>query len=518
MNTASSTSAYVQDIPYTWSFFDYQSPLLLSYVARLNGFEMPPIDQPFSYCDLGCGNGVSVNLLAAAYPQGQFYGVDFNTEHISNAQACADQASVSNATFIDASFDNFTKSNPPKFDYIALHGIYSWVGADVRTQVRALIDKTLKPGGLVYVCYNSLPGWSELIPLWKMMQAYTAHLEVDSISKARIGLEKMVELRDSGAKYFRANPSASRFLDRLLKRDPNYVAHEFCNACFEPQYFMDVAQQMQEIGLTFAGTAKIHRNNTANILNPKHKAHLNDARDLLDRESRVSFIRNEFFRRDIYIRDRDPLPATARDKLFDDMIVSTNVANHQLDTSLDLGQRKIDLKQSFFPVLKDLATTGQFSFAGLRDHPDLESYDKAEITIAIHDLIAGYQFQPIAKLVTNFAPDPHSSFRLTSGINSYFLKDRLSKDGKVYLQSPVLGSALRLREIYGMIVWALNGRTLAQARDLILDQLSVLNPEKLAKLKKPVDVNTDSWLDGQVHAFERRYLPVLLKYGILEAQ
>ena len=87
-------SAYVLDAPYTWSYFEYQSPLLMSFVARLNGYEMPDLAKPFTYCDLGCGNGVSVFLLASAYPQGQFYGVDFNSEHIENARAIAQKAGL----------------------------------------------------------------------------------------------------------------------------------------------------------------------------------------------------------------------------------------------------------------------------------------------------------------------------------------------------------------------------------------------------------------------------------------
>ncbi len=61
---AAANTEYVQDVPYTWSFFRYQSPLLMNYAAALNGFAAPALDRGFSYCDLGCGNGVTVNLLA----------------------------------------------------------------------------------------------------------------------------------------------------------------------------------------------------------------------------------------------------------------------------------------------------------------------------------------------------------------------------------------------------------------------------------------------------------------------
>ncbi|MGI9366358.1 MAG: methyltransferase domain-containing protein [Rhizobiaceae bacterium] len=508
-------SEYVLDAPYTWSYFEYQNPLLMSFIARLNGFRMPSLNEPFTYCDLGCGNGVSVNLLASSFPQGQFYGVDFNSEHIENAQRIADKAGLTNVTFIDASFEQYEQSAPPQFDYIAMHGIYSWVGEEIREQIRRLVDLTLKPGGLVYLCYNTLPGWSELIPLWKMIQGYTAHLPVDSLTKARIGLENMAFLRDQGTRYFTETPAASRYLDRLLERDIHYVAHEFCNGCFEPQYFMDVANGFKEFGLDYAGTMKIHRNDMHNIISSRYHAHLEAAPNALERESRASFIRNEFFRRDLYIRDGERLEGAEAATLIENTIVGANTTQADLDRKLDLGRKSVDLETSFNPDLLKLAASGSYTIAELMNHSILEGVDPAEIKNRVIDLLGGYQIQPLAKKVSTLAPNISGTFELCSSVNRVLMEERLIAEEKTYVESAVMGSAIRLNFVNGLLVLALHGRTIEQAIAHVVEQISRLKDEKQAHLA--TTENLADWVRKKTRKFVDHKLPVLLKYEILKS-
>ncbi|MEP0942101.1 MAG: class I SAM-dependent methyltransferase [Rhizobiaceae bacterium] len=506
-------SEYVLDAPYTWSYFEYQNPLLMSFIARLNGFQMPSINQPFTYCDLGCGNGVSVNLLASSFPQGHFYGVDFNAEHIENAQRIADKSGLTNVTFIDASFEDYERSNPPKFDYIAMHGIYSWVSEEIREQCRRLVDLTLKPGGLAYLCYNTQPGWAELIPLWKMMQAYSAHLPVDSLTKARIGLENLALLRDQGAQYFKETPSASRYLDRLLERNPHYVAHEFCNGVFEPQYFSDVANAFGEFGLDYAGTMKMHRNNLNNTVSSRFREHLAAATNPIDHESRVSFIRNEFFRRDLYIRDgvrsEDP------NDLLDDIRIGANVVAGKLDNKLDLGRREVDLQHSFWPVVQELAASGQHTIADIVRHPQLKEHNSEAIRNAVIDLLGGYQIQPIAEACTPAEVELTTKLELTTTINRVLMEERLNAEGKTYVESATMGGAMRLNFINGLLVMALDGTSFKEAIANVKATVAEFDASLLEKLEKSDDEPTHQWIDRKARQFWKYKLPVLIRYGIV---
>src|SRR5262245_53264989 len=85
------TDGYIADIAYTDGYYVELAPVHLNYVALLNGCSPRPIDRPFNYLELGCGNGHTVTLLAAAYPQAKFYGVDINPAHVATARRWAEQ-------------------------------------------------------------------------------------------------------------------------------------------------------------------------------------------------------------------------------------------------------------------------------------------------------------------------------------------------------------------------------------------------------------------------------------------
>ena len=54
-------------------FYGDMSPFNVNYIAMMHGFAPVDLERPFSYLDLGCGNGVSLNIFAACHPAGQFH-------------------------------------------------------------------------------------------------------------------------------------------------------------------------------------------------------------------------------------------------------------------------------------------------------------------------------------------------------------------------------------------------------------------------------------------------------------
>jgi SAM-dependent methyltransferase len=161
--------AYVLDTPYADTFFRELSPAWLNYVAAVNGVPPRPVEGAFTYLELGCGFGSSAVINAAAFPGADVHACDFNPAHIARGRHYADTLGVRNITFHQDAFDALGARELPASDFIALHGVYSWVDADARAAVRRLIDRLLKPGGLVYVSYNALPGWSHELPLRKLL-------------------------------------------------------------------------------------------------------------------------------------------------------------------------------------------------------------------------------------------------------------------------------------------------------------------------------------------------------------
>ena len=97
-------SGYVTDVTYTLGFYRELAPSYLNYVCIINGVEGIPVGRTLRYCDLGCGRGYGTTLLAAANPDIEFVGIDFNPMHVNEARAFAKRAAISNVTFLELSF------------------------------------------------------------------------------------------------------------------------------------------------------------------------------------------------------------------------------------------------------------------------------------------------------------------------------------------------------------------------------------------------------------------------------
>ena len=147
-------AGYVTEIGYPYGYFPELCPLR-SELAFLNkGIRLPEIK---TACELGFGQGLSTNIHAAG-TQVEWHGTDFNPAQAGFAQELA-EASGSKADLRDEAFDEFcNRKDLPDFDFIGLHGIWSWVSEENRQLLVDFIRRKLKVGGIVYVSYNSLPG------------------------------------------------------------------------------------------------------------------------------------------------------------------------------------------------------------------------------------------------------------------------------------------------------------------------------------------------------------------------
>lgn len=164
------SAGYVTEVEYTYGFYREMTPEIIrvSLLARNVG----GVDRPatLNYCELGCGQGVTANVIAAANPNIQVYATDFNPAQIHGAQMLARDAGLANVHFYDQSFQEFI-DNPdlPTFDIIGLHGIYSWINKENRQAIVRFIHRHLRPGGVVYISYNTMPGWAAVMPLRRLM-------------------------------------------------------------------------------------------------------------------------------------------------------------------------------------------------------------------------------------------------------------------------------------------------------------------------------------------------------------
>ena len=60
-----------------------------------------------------------------------------------------------------------------QFDYILVHGIFSWVPVPVRDKILQICQQNLAPNGIAYISYNTYPGWHMLGNIRGMMLYHT---------------------------------------------------------------------------------------------------------------------------------------------------------------------------------------------------------------------------------------------------------------------------------------------------------------------------------------------------------
>jgi SAM-dependent methyltransferase len=311
---------YATDIPYLRDFKPMLAPAWLDHVALVAGVAPPARQNGFAWCDLGCGHGVTAVILAATHPAGIFHGIDALPAHIDHARRLGAEAATPNARFHCLDFAAAAGLDLPQFDYIVAHGVYTWVDRETQCALRAFIDGRLKPGGLVYISYNAMPGWTRDLPFQRLVRELGQTFPGDTaqcFSAAAEIARALAELRVPAL-------AASYTLDELKNRPqdyaPAYLVHEFMPAAWQPLYVTEVRGAMSAIGLEPVGSATLSENFDCMVLSEAARAVLATIADANAREMIRDFCLDQRFRCDVFARGN---PSLHPDERTDRLLSST---------------------------------------------------------------------------------------------------------------------------------------------------------------------------------------------------
>jgi len=306
----------VQDVAYTHGYYRALSPTMLATALEMKGLRAPDLGKPLNYCELGMGFGVSLIANAACFPHMRFFGNDFNAAHVAYARGLARDAGLHNVELFEDCFEQMLERALPQMDFIVLHGIYSWVSPCLRKVIVDFIAARLKPGGVVYVSHNTLPGWATLMPLRELFNLHAWRTSPASMSSADRAKNAWAFVNDMGERspaYFVANPGVAERLRMLNEADPRYMAHEYFNPDWHPLYFHQVAQEMSAAQLVHAGPAHLEDHVEAASFSAATRAHLGSIDDPILRETLCDYHLNRGFRRDLYTRGAELLSPAERE-------------------------------------------------------------------------------------------------------------------------------------------------------------------------------------------------------------
>jgi SAM-dependent methyltransferase len=294
---------YNVSIGYTATFFPEMAPDWLDFCMRARGFAPQRIGPSYRYADLGCGTGFHACLLAAANPQAEFVGIDFDSD-IARGEKLASAAGLTNISFIQADFLDLAKSWPADlggFDYMGLQGILSWVSPEVRAAAFQCVAQASRPATVVTFGYNSPPGWLASVPFQHVANQFSKHRDPNAAIAGAIGMFR--QLSDAKAQFFERMPQFKAHLEAMVAQPPAYLAHEFLPDHWSPLWHSDVAKQMRSLGFAHVGSANVAEALLPNSLPPELAAIIKEQSDESLRQDVQDIAIVQRFRRDIFCRE-----------------------------------------------------------------------------------------------------------------------------------------------------------------------------------------------------------------------
>ena len=307
--TTAWTDGYQTEVNYTYGYYRDLSPNYQKFCLLLNGVDCPPTNERHKHCELGFGQGVSLNIHAAS-SFGLFFGTDFNPAHAAHANVLAEQNKVPHH-FYDASFEELLNKDLPMFDSISLHGIWSWISHENQHIILQFIRKFLSPNGIAYISYNCLTGWAANMPVREL---FHSHFKFNSTStnplqKVNDSLNFSEELLAQNPLFAQRNPNALNKVQDLKKQNPNYLIHEYLNQDWQCFSFQQVVRILEEIKLTYAGSTDLNSHLDNINFSEQHQQFLNTIEHPVFKEQCRDYFANTQFRKDLYIRGKNTLTA-----------------------------------------------------------------------------------------------------------------------------------------------------------------------------------------------------------------
>ena len=197
-------------------------PDLLATLATLYGLTPAPTDR-CSVLEIGCNDGSNLIPMAANEPGSRFTGIDLAQTAISAAQAWSGQMGLTNTEFVQA---DVVEWNPDGriFDYILMHGVYSWVPDPVRKALLARCRESLSPNGVAYISYNALPGCYFRRYVWDVLRFHTRAIAEprQKIAAAREIAAKMCGWMEGGSQQSAVKPE----FEQLLTKHDSVLLHD----------------------------------------------------------------------------------------------------------------------------------------------------------------------------------------------------------------------------------------------------------------------------------------------------
>lgn len=502
------SEGYVTGINYTYGYYQELDPRRAHFALAAAGFAPPPIS---AACELGFGQGLSLVLHGAAQPGAEFWGNDFNPNQALFAKNLA-ATYGGDARISDESFEDFcARADLPDYDWIGLHGIWSWISDANRARIVDFARRKLKVGGVFYVSYNTLPGWSSMASVRHLLVRHGARLVgagAPVAARADAAIEFVNQLLETNPKVAQANPLIAQRFEQMKGMDRSYIAHEYLNRDWAPMYFADMEAWLEPAKLSFGVSAHpMDAIDVVNLTGDQQKLLLAIADPSL-RETVRDMITNQQFRRDYWIRGGRRLSPLEHVELMraQRVVLRRPRAGVEMKITGLLGEATLHA-EVYDPVLDLLSDLKVRSIHEIEQALAPKGLNYVQVVSAVTTLIAQGTLAPAVE-----EGEVGKAKKRTDALNAAIMRRSRAANDVNYLASPVIGCGLPVNRIGQLAMLAMkDGRK--TPRDIAHHVWAVLDGQGQKLVKDGVALETAednlTELMTQIETFTKDNLPVL---------
>jgi methyltransferase-like protein/2-polyprenyl-3-methyl-5-hydroxy-6-metoxy-1,4-benzoquinol methylase len=299
---ANPTSNTYDEVPYESHPFAQTHPERLFTVGTLFGMRPTPV-QRCRVLELGCAAGGNLMPMADYLPDSEFVGIDLSKKQIDDGLDLVKQFGLKNLKLKHASITD-VGADYGQFDYVICHGVFSWVPDPVRDKVLEIAQKQLTPNGILYVSYNTYPGWHMRGMIRDMMRYHSNRFNTPQLrtQQARALLDFLAQSVKQDGNAFSVLLKTE--LETLRHQADHYLYHEHLEENNNPLYFHQFADLAKKHGLKYLGEARVGTMVTGNFGPEIEKTLRMLATDQIQAEQYMDFLRNRMFRETLLCLDR----------------------------------------------------------------------------------------------------------------------------------------------------------------------------------------------------------------------
>jgi len=288
------------ELPYVGTSHRQSHPDHLAVLARL--FGMAPADvRGCRVLELGCATGRNLLPMAQELPGTEFVGIDFSLVQVEQGRALQRELGLTNIELRHGRIEEMTEADG-QFDYVIAHGVYSWVPLPVRLRLFEVCQRHLAPQGVAYVDFNTYPGWHVRGLIRDMMLFHTARFKTarEKVHHARGVLNFVAASTPASRSAYQ-----SLLMDELkvIQDRPDwYIYHDHLEGVNDPVYFHEFMAQAGARGLQYLADAFLAVMSAGTLGAEVERQVHAMARDLVELEQYLDFLRNRMFRQTLLAR------------------------------------------------------------------------------------------------------------------------------------------------------------------------------------------------------------------------